>query len=410
MYGEHVTAETGTGLVHTAPGHGYEDFVVGAKYGLEPFTPVDSAGVFTAEGGQWAGRNVFEANDSIVARLRETGALLAMHTISHSYPHCWRCHKPLIFRATEQWFMRIDHEGLREKVIGEIDGARWVPGWSRDRIRNMTETRPDWCLSRQRAWGVPIPALRCAGCGNVILDSRVMKIAEAIFAKEGSDAWFERPVGDFAPAGLTCPKCSGAAFIKEEDVLDVWFDSGCSQAAVLAMRPELSWPADAYLEAVEQARGWFSSSLTCAVARARRGAVSQRHQPRADGRRAGAQDVEVARQHRGRARRREPPRRRRDPAGVCVARLHDRDFARRRRSSRRCRSRTARFATPAAICSATCPTSIRRATRSRIRRCSSSTASSWRVWSGSRPRSAARSRISIFRPRTRHCRISSWST
>ncbi|MGH7780484.1 MAG: isoleucine--tRNA ligase, partial [Candidatus Binataceae bacterium] len=266
MYAEHVTADTGTGLVHTAPGHGYEDFVVGAKYGIEPFTPVDGAGVFTAEGGQWAGRNVFEANDSIVARVRETGALLAAHTISHSYPHCWRCHKPLIFRATEQWFLRIDHEDLRAKVIGAIDGAKWFPGWSRDRIRNMTETRPDWNLSRQRAWGVPIPALRCTRCGNVILDSGVMKIAEEIFVKESSDAWFERPVADFAPAGLACPKCSGTAFSKEEDVLDVWFDSGCSQAAVLAIRPELQWPADAYLEAVEQARGWFSSSLTCAVA------------------------------------------------------------------------------------------------------------------------------------------------
>jgi isoleucyl-tRNA synthetase len=266
MYGEHVTADTGTGLVHTAPGHGYEDYVVGAGYGVEPFTPVSESGAFTAEGGEWAGRNVFEANDAIVARLRETGALLAVRKISHSYPHCWRCHNPLIFRATEQWFMRIDHNGLRARVIEAIDGVKWVPEWSRDRIRNMTETRPDWNLSRQKAWGVPIPALKCGGCGNVILDSGVMKRAEEIFARESSDAWFVRPVADFMPVGLKCPQCSGASFTKQEDVLDVWFDAGCSQAAVLAMRPNLTWPADAYLEAVEQARGWFGSSLTCAVA------------------------------------------------------------------------------------------------------------------------------------------------
>ncbi len=266
IYGEHVTADTGTGLVHTAPGHGYEDFVVGARYGLKPFTPVDDAGVFNEDGGAWAGMNVFAANDPIVAKLRETGALLAAQTISHSYPHCWRCHKPLIFRATEQWFLRIDHEGLRDKVIAAIDGVKWYPGWSRDRIRNMTETRPDWCLSRQRAWGVPIPALKCEKCAHVTLDRDVMKRAEEIFEQEGSDAWFARPVADFTPAGLKCPGCGGGAFTKEEDVLDVWFDSGCSQAAVLGKRPELTWPADAYLEAVEQARGWFGSSLACAVA------------------------------------------------------------------------------------------------------------------------------------------------
>ncbi len=266
MYGEHVTADAGTGLVHTAPGHGYEDFVIGGQYGLAPYTPVDDAGIFTADAGEWQGRNVFDANDSIVNKLRERGALIAARRLSHSYPHCWRCHKPLIFRATEQWFLRIDHDGLRARVIEAIDGVKWVPAWSRDRIRNMTESRPDWNLSRQRAWGVPVPALKCEKCGHVALDTEVMKVVERIFEKEGSDAWFQRPANDFLPPGFSCPQCGGAAFAKQEDVLDVWFDSGCSQAAVLAKRTELTWPADAYLEAVEQARGWFGSSLTCAVA------------------------------------------------------------------------------------------------------------------------------------------------
>ncbi|MGO9263710.1 MAG: isoleucine--tRNA ligase [Candidatus Binataceae bacterium] len=266
MYGDHVTADTGTSLVHTAPGHGYEDFVVGAQYGLKPFTPIDTSGNFTAEGGEWAGRNVFAANDAIVAKLRELGALLKVQKLAHSYPHCWRCKNPLIFLAAEQWFMRIDHDGLRARVIAAIDQVKWIPGWSRDRIRNMTETRPDWCLSRQRAWGVPIPALRCAGCGHVGLYDAVMAAAQRRFADEGSDAWFARPVEDFVTPEVRCAQCGGASFTREEDVLDVWFDSGSSQAAVLAARPELAWPADAYLEAVEQARGWFGSSLACAVA------------------------------------------------------------------------------------------------------------------------------------------------
>src|SRR5208337_1357145 len=265
MYAEHVTADAGTGLVHTAPGHGYEDFVVGKAYGLAPFVPVDGGGVFTADGGEWAGQNVFKANESIVERIRAVGALLHAQNFSHSYPHCWRCHNPLIFLATEQWFVSIDHNGLRAKVIHAIDNVKWYPGWSRDRIRNMTETRPDWCISRQRAWGVPIPAVRCADCAEVAPLLATMDRVEEIFAREGSDAWYSRPAADFVAPGVKCAKCGGVVFVKEEDILDVWFDSGSSQAAVLAVRPELKWPADAYLEAVEQARGWFSSSLFCAV-------------------------------------------------------------------------------------------------------------------------------------------------
>jgi isoleucyl-tRNA synthetase len=266
MYGDHVTAETGTGLVHTAPGHGYEDFVVGAQYGLTPYTPVDDQGQFTAEAGEWAGQNVFQASPAIVEHLRKAGLLLGAHQYAHSYPHCWRCKNPLIFRATEQWFLKVDHQELRRRIIEAIDQVNWVPPWSRERIRNMTETRPDWCLSRQRAWGVPIPALRCSACGEIVLDVETMKRVEQIFAREGSDAWFARQASDFAAPGLACAKCGGASFNKEEDVLDVWFDSGSSQNAVLSLRPELAWPADAYLEAVEQARGWFGSSLVCAVA------------------------------------------------------------------------------------------------------------------------------------------------
>ena len=266
IYGEHVTADAGTGLVHTAPGHGYEDFVIGAQYGIAPYTPVDDAGAFTRDVPEWQGLNVFDANAPIIAKLREVGALIASRQLTHQYPHCWRCHQPLIFRATEQWFLRIDHDGLRGKIVTAIDGAKWVPAWSRERIRNMTETRPDWNLSRQRAWGVPIPAVKCLKCSHVTLDLEVMKNVERIFEKEGSDAWFVRPVADFLPEGFKCPECSATSFEKQEDVLDVWFDSGSSQAAVLEKRPELRWPADAYLEAVEQARGWFGSSLACAVA------------------------------------------------------------------------------------------------------------------------------------------------
>ena len=265
MYAEHVTADTGTGLVHTAPGHGYEDFVVGKAYGLEPFTPVNGSGIFTADGGEWAGQHIFKANKPIVEKLRTVGALLHARDFSHSYPHCWRCHNPLLFLATEQWFVSVDHHGLRGKVIDAIDNVKWYPAWSRDRIRNMTETRPDWCISRQRAWGVPIPAVRCAECDEVAPLLATMDRVEEIFAREGSDAWYSRPAADFVAPGVKCAKCGGVVFVKEEDILDVWFDSGSSQAAVLAVRPELKWPADAYLEAVEQARGWFSSSLFCGV-------------------------------------------------------------------------------------------------------------------------------------------------
>jgi isoleucyl-tRNA synthetase len=266
MFADHVTLDAGTGLVHTAPGHGYDDFVVGSRYGLTPLTPVDDGGVFTIEAGKYAGHRVFDANDQIVEDLRAVDALLHAENFAHNYPHCWRCRNPLIFRATDQWFLRIDHHGLRERALAEIDKVNWVPKWSRDRIRNMMETRPDWCLSRQRAWGVPIPALQCSGCAEVALAPIVMREVEKTFAREGSDSWYARPASDFTPTEYRCAKCGCGDFAKTEDILDVWFDSGCSHAAVLALSPQLKWPADLYVEGVDQHRGWFQMSLITATA------------------------------------------------------------------------------------------------------------------------------------------------
>ncbi|MGE0519538.1 MAG: isoleucine--tRNA ligase [Candidatus Binatia bacterium] len=260
----HVTADAGTGCVHTAPGHGYEDFQVGQRYGLPTLTPVDAQGRFTAEAGPYAGGHVFESNDRVVADLRAAGRLVHSEKLAHAYPHCWRCKNPLIFRATEQWFLRVDHAGLRETAIAEIDRVRWVPKWGHDRIRNMMQTRPDWCLSRQRAWGVPVPALKCNACGTHIADPSVIAHVEEVFRARGADAWYELPARELVRAGFRCT-CGGADFSLDEDILDVWFDSGCSHDAVLNERG-LGWPADLYVEAVDQHRGWFQVSLITAAA------------------------------------------------------------------------------------------------------------------------------------------------
>ncbi len=272
----YVSLEDGTGLVHTAPGHGKEDFTVGQREGLGISCPVDEAGRFTAGTEPFVGRSVLEVNADVVAWLRERGRLLAATTFVHSYPHCWRCHQPVIFRATKQWFMMIDHEGHRERALEQIERAvRWDPASSQNRIRESVRLRPDWCLSRQRSWGVGIPAVYCGGCDEAALDPRVMRRVAEVIRAEGSDAWYEREVADFLPEGFACPSCGGRGpFRREEDILDVWFDSGSTHRAARATHPALdeAWRrAEAgegrvvYFEGPDQHRGWFNSSLMVGV-------------------------------------------------------------------------------------------------------------------------------------------------
>jgi isoleucyl-tRNA synthetase len=266
VLGEHVTLDAGTGLVHTAPGHGQEDYDVGLRYGLDVYAPVDERGRFTEGLGDLTGLEVFAANPRIVERLRTSGKLLAAESMQHSYPHCWRCHGPVIFRATEQWFVSMSTTDLRGRALDAIDRVGWVPRWGRDRIRGMVETRPDWCISRQRAWGVPIVAVRCAGCREVQTSAELLEFVADIFARETADAWFVRPVGELVPPGFKCRACGKGAFEKEEDILDVWFDSGVSFAAVVEERDELGGHADLYVEGSDQHRGWFQSALLTSVA------------------------------------------------------------------------------------------------------------------------------------------------
>jgi len=262
----YVTLEQGTGLVHTAPGHGAEDFVIGAQYGLEPYAPVDDDGRFTSDVEDWAGLHVHEANGPIVERLRELGVLLAAVEVEHSYPHCWRSKNPVIFRATNQWFIRMDRNELRERSREALHSADWVPRWGEARIDGMVENRPDWCISRQRMWGVPIAILTCDACGSATIDESVFDHIQRIFLEEGSDAWYIREAADLLPPGYACPKCGATTFTKETDILDVWFDSGVSHLAVCDTdRYGLDWPADLYLEGQDQYRGWFQSSLTASV-------------------------------------------------------------------------------------------------------------------------------------------------
>lgn len=264
--GDHVTLDAGTGCVHTAPGHGREDYEVALKYGLEIYSPVDDSGRFTDDVPFFAGQFVFDANANVTAKLADVGALIYEEKIVHSYPHCWRCKQPVIFRATEQWFISMDKTGIREKAIKcIIDDVEWIPSWGKDRIYNMVKYRPDWCISRQRSWGVPITVFTCERCGNILATREMFEHVVAIFEKEGADAWFERTVDELLPAGTKCTKCGSKSFQKEMDILDVWFDSGVSHAAVLENRSDLQSPADLYLEGSDQHRGWFHSSLLTSV-------------------------------------------------------------------------------------------------------------------------------------------------
>jgi len=261
---DYVTLEDGTGCVHTAPGHGADDFLTGQAYGLDIYTPVDDEGQFTPDVPHYAGLEVFEANARITADMSRDGTLLKETKISHSYPHCWRCKNPVIFRATEQWFISMEKGGLRQKSREAIAKVAWIPEWGRDRIDGMVAGRPDWCISRQRSWGVPIPAFRCKACGTPLAGGDVSRHVAGIFRSEGSDAWFVRDAASLVPPGAACPQCGGTDFEKEFNILDVWFESGSSQN-VLEREAGHSWPADVYIEGHDQHRGWFNSSLLVGV-------------------------------------------------------------------------------------------------------------------------------------------------
>jgi isoleucyl-tRNA synthetase len=266
ILGEFVTQDQGTGAVHIAPGHGQEDYEVGLRYGLPVIAPVDAEGKFTAEAGDLKGESVFKADGQIIQKLADRGTLLKQEKLSHSYPHCWRCKNPVIFRATEQWFISMEKKGLRQQALDAIDHVRWIPPWGKDRIRGMLESRPDWCISRQRSWGVPIPAVYCRKCNHAILTQELCEHAATIFEKEGSDSWYIRPLEELIPTSLTCPDCGGRDFLRDEDILDVWFDSGVSWAAVVEADPRLGGRADLYLEGSDQHRGWFHTALLTSLA------------------------------------------------------------------------------------------------------------------------------------------------
>lgn len=269
VLGDFVSLEEGTGIVHIAPGHGEDDYETGLKYGLDIYAPVDKQGKFRfpqpEQDSPLQGKFVFKANTEIIDILKNKNRLIKEESVTHSYPHCWRCKKPVIFRATEQWFISMDKNRLREQSLSEIERAHWIPKWGRERIHGMVTGRPDWCISRQRAWGVPITILKCEDCEEFVTDSGVLFNIVKLVEQHSADIWFIKEPGELLPPGFKCKKCSGAFFTKEMDILDVWFDSGVSHAAVLETDERLSWPADMYLEGSDQHRGWFQSSLLASV-------------------------------------------------------------------------------------------------------------------------------------------------
>ncbi|MDK9707675.1 MAG: isoleucine--tRNA ligase [Desulforhopalus sp.] len=258
---DYVTADAGTGCVHTAPGHGADDYQTGLRYGLDILSPVDDKGIYTKDAGPYAGQQIPRVNKIIITDMAASGALLKESAIRHSYPHCWRCKEPVMYRATPQWFISMENNGLRTKALAAIETVQWTPAWGMQRIYSMIEGRPDWCLSRQRSWGVPLTVISCRSCGEIVKSTELVEKIDELFRKEGADAWFSHQLEDFIGNDTTCRKCGSKEFAKEEDILDVWFDSGVSHAAVLEEREELCSPADLYLEGSDQHRGWFHSSL-----------------------------------------------------------------------------------------------------------------------------------------------------